>query len=80
MRIEKIRPGDYYVVYKQEFPPDYLYHKLNLTLQGQKDLVKFAVATRLDSRHFKPSFYSYLIDHQSKRDKLLHYYTQPTDL
>jgi hypothetical protein len=34
VRVDYIRPGDYYVVYKHSYPIDYPYHKLNLVLNG----------------------------------------------
>ena len=34
VRVDSIRPGDYYVIYRQDYPSNYKYHKLNLTIQG----------------------------------------------
>jgi hypothetical protein len=35
LRIDGIRPGDYYVIYKHDYPGGYPYQKLNLILNGQ---------------------------------------------
>ena len=74
VRVDNIRPGDYYVVYKHNYPSDYPYHKLNLVLNGQVDLVTEAQIRRIPVKTFKSQFFSYLLECQKKRDTMLHYY------
>lgn len=60
VRINHIRPGDYFVIYKHAYPSDYPYHKLSLIMNGDKDVINGASVRRLPHEIFKKDFFTYL--------------------
>ena len=61
VRILNIRPGDYFVFYKQEYPKDYEYLKLNMVIQGHMDIIEKSEIQRIDPKTFTSEAYNYLL-------------------
>lgn len=58
--MNKIRAGDYYLVYRCDFASSHLCKKLNITFTGPRDLVESAVVRRIDPSSIKDKFFDYL--------------------
>jgi hypothetical protein len=60
VKVNKIRSGDYFIVYKVNFASSHLCKKINISFTGPRDLVETAVIRRVEPSSIKSGFYSHL--------------------